>query len=1037
MFKLNKTSMFLKKVLQKPKKSLFGVVEGISKGVVFGWAMDRKNPGQPLNLEFLADGAILATSKTFLSRSNVPGASPANGHCCGFSFDLKPYLPTLNGQKFEIRDAATGTTLSKTVVTLRDGVGWGVLDAIYGIEAMGWATSSSFDADSVQVEIVIDGEVAGTVTTDQARGDITRAGAPLFYLGYRFFIPKRWHDGLPHKVAARLKGQEMELRGGQQDFICQLQGRIEHFNDKRVTGWICNIADCTYPITFDLWVNDRCVKEALSPTLARPDVVAAYPEKQLRPTSLIGFEIQLEQPLRCPSSGSDRVRLCLPKTDQPILDTDLITASPLDVIQFIEGLLASPTFFGTSLSLAIHSLDDAVRKVMRVNILPDVLRRLRSASIKLPLFVTSTSDELPSLDMPIDVIIPVYKGRNETVECIKSVLAALDETRMELVVINDASPDHILTETLRQMAVGGRFTLLENQQNIGFVATVNKGMQLHLDRDVVLLNSDTVVPPGWLTRMRAAAYSAPNVATVTPFSNRATIFSLPRTCEDNDMVGGKDVVAMDKLCTRQNPGVTLDVPTAVGFCMFIRRMALREVGFFDAERYGKGYCEENDFCMRAMSLGWRNIAACDVFVQHHGSVSFCEGRSQLFNANYAKFTGLYPDYQERVHRFIATDPLAVPRNKVNLALLAELAPSFVLFISHDRGGGTDVAIMQQAQRHSTKERMVLILRNGGGGKLFLAPALPPHDKTLALTYGSGTSIDTLAKQLAELSIDFVFFHHTIGFPADIWHLPALLRVPFEVMLHDYYFCCPHITMIDSTRLYCSGLKGVMCEQCVQTMPPQPPVAQQLEALGGTVGQWRQTHEKYLGKARRIVAPSEAARRIVTSYYPKLNVEVVPHLPEGPFTPRPLPKKEPFRLAVIGAIGPHKGSHVLMALAKYAQRKSLPFEFVVIGYTDNDDAFRAIGNVEITGKYTHAELDSIVTALGCTVALFLSVWPETFSYTLSEAWELGLNVFAFDVGAIGDRIRQSGRGVLLSLTEDPQVLATELFTHLAAAAQEDV
>ena len=56
--------------------------------------------------------------------------------------------------------------------------------------------------------------------------------------------------------------------------------------------------------------------------------------------------------------------------------------------------------------------------------------------------------------------------------------------------------------------------------------------------------------------------------------------------------------------------------------MYIRRAALTEVGYFDAERFGLGYGEENDFCLRATALGWHHHIACDTFVYHTGSVSF-------------------------------------------------------------------------------------------------------------------------------------------------------------------------------------------------------------------------------------------------------------------------------------------------------------------------------------------------------------------------------------------------------------------------------
>ena len=84
-----------------------------------------------------------------------------------------------------------------------------------------------------------------------------------------------------------------------------------------------------------------------------------------------------------------------------------------------------------------------------------------------------------------------------------------------------------IAQYLRELAAQRRITLLANEANAGFVQSVNRGMALHGDRDVVLLNSDTEVANDWLGRLHAAAHSAPGVATVTPFSNNATICSYP------------------------------------------------------------------------------------------------------------------------------------------------------------------------------------------------------------------------------------------------------------------------------------------------------------------------------------------------------------------------------------------------------------------------------------------------------------------------------------------------------------------------------
>jgi GT2 family glycosyltransferase len=148
---------------------------------------------------------------------------------------------------------------------------------------------------------------------------------------------------------------------------------------------------------------------------------------------------------------------------------------------------------------------------------------------------------------------------------------------------------------------------------------------------VVLLNSDTEVANGWLDRLQHAACSAPDVGTVTPFSNNATICTYPYEGWTGDVPGSLGLAGLDTLFATVNRGRTANLPTAVGFCMYIRRACLTQTGYFDEERFGRGYGEENDFCMRAAAAGWRNILAADVFVYHKGSVSFGEERFGLMN----------------------------------------------------------------------------------------------------------------------------------------------------------------------------------------------------------------------------------------------------------------------------------------------------------------------------------------------------------------------------------------------------------------------
>lgn len=268
----------------------------------------------------------------------------------------------------------------------------------------------------------------------------------------------------------------------------------------------------------------------------------------------------------------------------------------------------------------------------------------------------------------VDVVVPVYRGLEATRRCVESVLAARQATPFELVLIDDASPEPELSAWLDGLAARNGVSVLRNPRNLGFVATVNRGMALHAERDVVLLNSDTEVANDWLDRLRACVHSAPDIATATPFSNYATICSYPVFCANNPLPPGIGVAELDGVFRRVNTGRRIDLPTAVGFCMYIRRACLDRIGAFDAERFGRGYGEENDFSRRAAKAGWRNVLCADTFVFHAGGVSFGDERAVLGPAAAEVLAHLHPEYAGLVERFVAEDSPAALRRAVDREL---------------------------------------------------------------------------------------------------------------------------------------------------------------------------------------------------------------------------------------------------------------------------------------------------------------------------------------------------------------------------------
>ena len=317
----------------------------------------------------------------------------------------------------------------------------------------------------------------------------------------------------------------------------------------------------------------------------------------------------------------------------------------------------------------------------------------------------------------IDVIIPVFRGLAATRRCIDSVLAARCSTPHEVIAIDDRSPEPEISAWLSSLAASGRVTLIAHAANRGFVASVNEGMALHADRDVVLLNSDTEVADGWLDRIAACA-AKNHAGTVTPFSSNATICSYPRFCAKNVIPEGWTTASLDRLFARENEGGAVEIPTAVGFCMFISRRLLDAIGAFDVETFGQGYGEEVDFCMRARRAGYRNYLCADTFVFHEGEVSF--GNSGMDRRARAQkiVDTRYPEFQPTLAEFLKREPARPFRRRVDIARLAASPRPRVLLVAHSRRDKDEKRI-HAAAAALARDSEVLVLRADGGNDIAL------------------------------------------------------------------------------------------------------------------------------------------------------------------------------------------------------------------------------------------------------------------------------------------------------------------------------
>lgn len=636
----------------------------------------------------------------------------------------------------------------------------------------------------------------------------------------------------------------------------------------------------------------------------------------------------------------------------------------------------------------------------------------------------------------VTIVLPVYNAFDVLEECLARVAAHTD-LDWHLIAIEDCSPDERVWPMLQGWAAdqGDRVTLLRNDQNLGFIGSVNRALTLAGDRDapVVLLNSDALVPQDWATRL-LAPFADDTVATVTPLSNDAEIFTVPVICQRHPLQPG-EADALDVAAQGLNGVLGLvDAPTGVGFCMALSHRFLDQLPQLDTI-FGRGYGEETDWCQKARALGGRNVCVPNLFVEHRGGESFGSATKQaLLERNGAEISRRYPGYDAEVQEFIRADPLNTARLALGLSWAAARQDEVPVYLTHAMGGGADKYLQDCIGRHLGAGQAVVVLRVGGG-----------HTWRLELYTGMGTTqgrtndaalVEQLLARLPRLRLIY-----SCGVGArDAVALPqVLLRIacaegrthPVEVLFHDFFPISPSYTLLGKGGAY-RGVPvagGPLADDPAHsyTRPGRP---------DATLADWQTAWGAVLDVAERCVVFSANSAELVARAYPQAAKTLViePHQLVDRI-PRIAPVDDGVPvIGVLGNIGYQKGAAVLQKLSRVLARTGAA-RLVVIGHLD--PAWPLAAPAQVHGTYELRDLEGLVARYRISGWLMPAIWPETFSFATHEVLATGMPVVSFDLGAQGDAVKAAlaagAPGAVLPLPETRDI---DIAALLAALRSKD-
>ena len=216
------------------------------------------------------------------------------------------------------------------------------------------------------------------------------------------------------------------------------------------------------------------------------------------------------------------------------------------------------------------------------------------------------------------IIMLTFNQLEYTKICLESIARHTPELH-ELILVDNGSTDGTI-EYLKGYAVqNSHIKLIFNENNRGFAAGNNQGIQQAGGDYILLLNNDVVVTEGWLERLISHLEQSPDIGMVGPMSNSV---SGPQIVQDVPYGSSLDnMQTYARGFTAGNLGKTTEHMRLVGFCILMKKEVVDVIGGLD-ENYGSGNFEDDDLCLRSFIAGYKNIIANDVFIHHYGSMTF-------------------------------------------------------------------------------------------------------------------------------------------------------------------------------------------------------------------------------------------------------------------------------------------------------------------------------------------------------------------------------------------------------------------------------
>ncbi|MBX9769016.1 MAG: glycosyltransferase, partial [Bdellovibrionales bacterium] len=353
----------------------------------------------------------------------------------------------------------------------------------------------------------------------------------------------------------------------------------------------------------------------------------------------------------------------------------------------------------------------------------------------------------------------------------------------------------------------------------------------------------------------------------------------------------------------------------------------------------------------------------------------------------------------------------------------------ILYVLHEdiEGvvGGTELHTRDLVEAQKDERRIYVLFRSENS--LILRFYFRGSEKKFVYSFSRATEQSLFSypemeqiffKILSNLKIGIVHFQHLLGLPLSF--LPIARRhCATTVTMNDYFLYCQNYDFLDERGQFCGVSRDPeLCDRCIaKTQRPY--------RVGPTAGGQTYRRRYWLAEElqrHHIVYPSEDIRTRFLNLYPLA--------PERSFIIEP-PSLGPRRkgksktsfpvlsIAYLGVFNHKKGAGVFRDLVLHLNKKFPDrIRWCVFGKVADPGMASFLldqKNVSFFGEYKRSDLAGLFEANDIDLSLLLSVWPETYSFTLTESFLAGVPSIATEMGAQGSRVKNAGAGWTVDLS----------------------